>query len=539
MTTHAAEAGRRGRVGWLGLGLVLLASGVWAADTPPTAKDDNPQVWKPKIRSVAVFKNGLGFFLSDAEVQLRDGWCQAQEIPPAAFGTLAVYAQDEHCAVDIVGAGNGEIVEFDDRDAPDQLAARLARLQAAKNLRLELRYLDNGQTKSATGKLASVGAEFVVLKNEETNLAVPVAAIQRMQILDLPLRVHLQGDGKAPPDKAVVGMAYLCHGIAWIPDYTLKVLDDETAELTLRGTLINNAADLIHTDVQLVVGVPHFVHADKMAPLTLGMTLRALGSALPVAGIPQAAMTQLMNRAALVSNAEPTVRGTNAPSGAQPEASLAELNQALANLPQLEGPAASDYTVYTKKDLTLRRGEKALLTLFTQKIRCSHRYRWSLPAPMTHALVLHNGTASPWTTGPCLALSGQRPLSEDLLGYTPANAHCELPVTTAINIAHEQAEQEVDRKRKADALGKDVFLDLVTVEGKLRLHNYESREAPLEIAIAIPGRPTQADQEGQFSMDASKLRLVEREGHIRWTVKLAPNEEKTLVYRYERYVPSN
>ena len=61
-------------------------------------------------------------------------------------------------------------------------------------------------------------------------------------------------------------MAYLRKGITWIPDYTLKVLDDDNAELTLRGTIVNEAEDLIHTDVHLVVGVPHFVHTEYMAP---------------------------------------------------------------------------------------------------------------------------------------------------------------------------------------------------------------------------------------------------------------------------------
>ena len=51
----------------------------------------------------------------------------------------------------------------------------------------------------------------------------------------------------ATPQKATLGMAYLRKGITWIPDYTLKVLDDDNAELTLRGTLVNEAEDLIHT----------------------------------------------------------------------------------------------------------------------------------------------------------------------------------------------------------------------------------------------------------------------------------------------------
>ena len=45
----------------------------------------------------------------------------AAEIPPAAFGTLAIYALDDETVVDVVGSGPGQIVEFDGRDVPDDL----------------------------------------------------------------------------------------------------------------------------------------------------------------------------------------------------------------------------------------------------------------------------------------------------------------------------------------------------------------------------------------------------------------------------------
>ena len=103
--------------------------------------------------------------------------------------------------------------------------------------------------------------------------------------------------------------------------------------------------------------------------------------------------------------------------------------ETLGNLPQIELAGGSDYTVYTKKDLTVRRGERAIVTLFVKKINYSHIYRWSPPAMMEHFLVLHNDTDTAWTTGPCLATSGDQPLSEDLLKYTPRGGNCEIPVT--------------------------------------------------------------------------------------------------------------
>ena len=215
------------------------------------------------------------------------------------------------------------------------------------------------------------------------------------------------------------------------------------------------------------------------------------------------------------------------------------LGAAVGNLPALSGGTASDYTVYTHPNLTLRKGEKAILTLFTQRIKYSHIYRWATPGDMQHALVLHNGTDTAWTTGPCLAMSGQSPLSEDLLLYVPKGGRGELPVTTAINVAHAKTERETDRKLKAHSPHRDTNFDLVTLEGTLVLRNFEKRAVEILITNQIPGKPLSADLQGVLATDPTKLRLLEREGKITWRLKLEPGEEKTIRYQYERYVPSN
>ena len=502
---------------------------------------DNPHVWKPRTRSVAVFKNGLGFFMREGAVSLRDGWCVAEQVPPAAFGTLAIYAMSDERTVDIVGSGPGEVVDFDDRDAAKDAAAKRARLEASKNLRVELRYKHKGQDRTAAGKLVSVGPEFVVLESDSNSFAVPVEGIARLQVLELPLRIHVASEKEKAAEETTLGMAYLRKGITWIPDYTLKVLDDENAELTLRGTLVNEAEDLVHTDVHLVVGVPHFTHTEFLAPLAVGQVIRTIGAAVASTAVPQQVTTQIMNRAAIVSN----VNGApqfDLPPGAVERPAVDEggdLGKAIGNLPQLGGAAATDYTVYTKKDLTLRRGEKAIVTLFTKKIKYSHIYRWTPPKGMEHSLVLHNTTDSAWTTGPCLALSADSPLSEDLLKYTPKGARGELPVTHAINIAHDKSEREIDRKLKAHTPRTDLHYDLVTLEGKLQLKNFEKRTVDVVIANPVPGKPTVAENKGTISVDPNKLKLLEREGSVNWVVQLEPNEERTLTYQYERYVPSN
>lgn len=516
--------------------LALLLAPLAHADAAKSGDEVNPHLWKPRVKSVAVFKNGFGFFMREGKVQRRDGWAVAREIPPATFGTLAIYSLNPAEVVDVVGSGPGEVVEFDGVDAPKEIAAKRARLEGALKLNVQLTYTYRGSERTAAGKLVSVGEEFAVLDSGGNSFAAPVEGISRLQILDLPLRIHVASDDGPPAAEAELGMAYLREGITWIPEYSLRVVDETTAELTLRGTLVNEAEDLVHADVHFVVGVPHFAHTGHLAPVAVGQVIRTIGAAVA----PTAVASQIMSRAAIANNAAVANQFDGTPGVVdQPVEAAAGLGNKLGNLPQLDSPGGSDFTVYTKQDLTLRRGERAIVTLFVKKLHYSHIYRWNAPQPMQHFLTLQNETETAWTTGPCLALSENRPLSEDLIHYTPKGGKAELPITTAVNVAHEQSESESDRKFKAHSPAPDVFYDLVTLSGQLKLKNFEKTPTEIAVEASVPGKPVAASDEGERSADSSKLQLLDRSGTIRWHLKLGPGEAKTLTYQYERYVKSN
>jgi len=157
---------------------------------------------------------------------------------------------------------------------------------------------------------------------------------------------------------------------------------------------------------------------------------------------------------------------------------------------------------------------------------------------MKHLLVLHNTTDTAWTTGPYLAISGSRPLSEDLLKYTPRGGNCEIPVTAAINVAHEKTETETERKLKAYSPSHNFYLDLVNLAGELKLLNFEKDTVRIVVTAAVPGKPTGVSEDGTLSSDSTKLKLLERTGVCRWVVELKTGESRSLTYSYERYVPS-
>lgn len=512
------------------LALLLLPAAPRSLSAEAVDADTNPRVWKPRVNSVAVFKNGLGFFVRSGETALRDGWCLAGEVPPAHFGTLAIYAHGKDEVVDLVGSGPGEAVDFDGVDAAKDLATRRARLEACLQLKVQLTYLQKDAERTAAGKLVSVGPDFAVLENENSTFAVPLGGLRRMQVLELPLRVHVAAGAGAPPAHATLGMAYLRKGITWIPEYTLKILDDTNAELTLRGTLVNEAEDLVHCDVNFVVGVPNFLHTDFLAPIAVGQAIRTIGAAVA----PREVMSQIANRAAIANDRRADQFGVME----RPVAAPGDLREALGNLPQIDGPGGGDFTVYTKKDLTVRRGEKAIVTLFTRRLAYRHQFRWSPPEAIRHHLVLKNDTDTAWTTGPCLVLNRGNPLSEDLLLYVPKGGAGEIPVTTAINVAHDQKESEADRKLKAHEPSHQFYLDLVTLDGQLSVRNFEKTDIAVTIQAKVPGKPISASDDGTWKIDPTKLQLLERSGTFEWKLQVAPGATRTLTYRYERFVPS-
>jgi hypothetical protein len=516
----------------LALLALTLALPLFGAESNPT-DNENPHAWKPRVSSVTVFKNGLGFFLRDGEIALRDGWCVAGEVPPAHFGTLAIYSHTNGEVVDVVGAGPGEIIEFDGVDAPKDVAAKRARLEASRYLKLQLTYTQKETDRTSAGKLVSIGPDFAILETDNSSFAVPIEGLKKMQILERPLRIHISSGENKSPAKTTLGMAYLSKGITWIPEYSLKLLDDDTAELNLRGTLVNEAEDLVHADVNFVVGVPHFVHTDYLAPIAVGQVIRTIGAATA----PRQVMSQIANSAFanVISNGDVNF----APGVTEQSAGGArDVRSATGNLPVMESAGATDFTVYTRKDITLRRGEKAIVTLFTKKIKYSHIYRWAPPEALQHFLSLENGTDTAWTTGPCLALSKNGPLSEDILKYTPKGSVGEFPITSAINVAQDQNETEVDRKLRSHEPSDKFWVDLVTMQGELKIKNLEKSAITLVVTTKIAGKPITVSDDGTTTVNSSKLQLMDREATVRWKVKIDPGQTKTLTYKYERYVPS-
>jgi len=79
----------------------------------------------------------------------------------------------------------------------------------------------------------------------------------------------------------------------------------------------------------------------------------------------------------------------------------------------------------------------------------------------------------------------------------------------------------------------------VTIDGRLKLKNFEQRGVRVIVTVPVPGKPIAASDAAEHIIDPGRLILRERSGSIRWDVTLGVAETKELTYQYERYVPSN
>ncbi len=118
----------------------------------------------PAVKSLAVFKNGLGFVFKSAETPLKDGWARMDQLPPAALGALWIGTTSKSSPVtDVITVKEKVTTEADSVSLAELLAANAGRQVA-------ITYVAGSNTKTADGVLLAAPA---ARKAEENEIAAP------------------------------------------------------------------------------------------------------------------------------------------------------------------------------------------------------------------------------------------------------------------------------------------------------------------------------------------------------------------------------
>ena len=356
-------------------------------------------------------------------------------------------------------------------------------------------------------------------------------------------------------------IAYFRPGLRWIPTYRINLGEnkkkEKIADIAMQAELLNEAEDLIDTPIDIVVGVPNFRFRTIPSPLILEQTLRnALQQAAPQI------MGQFSNNA--FSNALLTQRAgefrRNTPQPAnQPESTAVQLPA------ELTTAAAQELFVYSLNKLTLRKGERAAIPVFTTQAPYRNIHTWNMhvkrndiaAAPsgsgVRSPLVLSknevwrqiemtNTTGVPWTTGAAMIMQGNQPLAQELLTYTSPKAICRVPVTVAIDIRGSFSEQETGRQLKAMTWSSHYYAK-ITQRATVTLINRKPEPADIEVTLRFGGRADEASHDGNVTLmpyradDWERYRgdpAVNNSSTVSWRVTLKPGEtfQPTVDYHF-------
>jgi len=527
---------------------------------PAAVEKENPlPILNTKPKTIAVFKNGLGFFIREGEVELQDKWGVTESVPQAALGSLWIGSLDEDTQIE-------EVIGFFEDVKSDTEAITLQELLKA-NIGKKAVVTANNQVIEGTIKsvpedrvsypesrlqrVPSQPAVIAIISTKEGEVAINKNAVSKIEFpLNFSTKIPSQERAKrikfklaTRKKKAALSLSYLQKGISWIPSYLVNIEDPKKARITMKAILINDTEDLDNVDAFFVVGYPNFMYADVLSPLALDQALSQFITGLEAGARRRDEYSQLSN-----------IMRQSRPATFEEEARVQPLDYGYAAIKGVPGASEEDLFLYHKKGILLRKGERAYYHIFSQEVDYKHIYEWNVPDTLNvdprgyqrsgqpqmdeeqvwHSIKLENSTDYPWTTAPALTVSGWKPLAQDVINYTPKGIKTNLKLTVATDIKTNRNEYEIERQRDV-RLYRSSY-DLVTVKGELYIHNAKSKDVTMEIKKKVTGEVLAVSHDGKITKVAEGLRGVNFNSFISWEIPVKAGEEVEITYTYKVYI---
>ena len=539
--------------------LVACACVVWSL-AAHSGETPAPEL---KTSAVAAFKNGLAFVVKQGDVRLEAGVGNLTSIPNATLGSLWIAPNDAGASLDEVVTHRDKVFEQQNLTAlTDVLLANAGKVvtvvdNAQKEYTGEIVGFRQVEKSNAEGVNVSgdrvvpqphVTPEFLLLKSDGKLFALYFHNIARVILPPDPIlqqaqeaeRKGLRFKIKGATGHANLTMGYLEHGLGWTPSYLVSLQDEKTAQITMQAVLVNDAEDLKDTDFFFVVGVPNFAYSNIPSPMALQQSLLEFMQAA-------SRREDISGRYSNALMAQKTAGDISAYESEAP--SFAGVTE------ELQGVQEEDLFLYSRKNVTLARGERATYNVFSETVNCQHIYEWNLEDQprvdgfgnaqnvnsgtdrsvkdnVWHSLRLKNTTKFPWTSAPAMVISGTRPLSQDTVPYTPKSASSNLKLTVATDIRASHEENEVERQKEIQRR-RNYNYDQVTVEGKLTIKNYKGKEVRLSIADKVRGSVELQSDGGKADKLAEAIAVDNPLTRMTWEVILKAGEERVIKYRYK------
>jgi len=398
---------------------------------------------------------------------------------------------------------------------------------------------------------------LVIIKTESGNVALNAGSIIRVDFEDEDITTSFSSILKQPSirmelEKAAngqkIGMSYLARGITWSPSYLIDISDSKKATLTAKAVVINETADLRDIHLDLVTGFPNIRFGEVNSPVAMSQDLAGF-----LRGLTSGRSESGSRRNIMVGNAMTTQAALRYDGSSFSES---EPVPTPAYSTAQEGTVSEDLFLYPVENISLRRGETALLPLFTAEVPYKHIYIWKIPdwldeneryrrnidkdeqllaEEVWHSCRLVNTMEMPWTTAAAEFVKDGQITGQDICYYTPPGAETTIRLNRALNVVAEQTELELSRQRSAVRFhGYDH--DLVRVKGELKLKNRLDKDVTVEVTKNLSGEVLETVPKAKDTPTAKGLRWVNPRHILVWEIELKAGQEQTLSYTYEVYI---
>ncbi|MBI5490483.1 MAG: hypothetical protein HY905_24320 [Deltaproteobacteria bacterium] len=490
-----------------------------------------------RVTRVAMFKNGYGFVFR--QVAVRGGTTvHVDGAPRAVLGTLWAYPVEGDVTVRGFRAVEGKGTE--DRDCaalPD-----LLRSSIGKRVRLS-RTAENGSQSYVGTVERAVGDDLFLLRTESSActdgegavcaapaggadgglLAFSTAQFDSIVFVDAPpeqctaeveraqLVIDVGGSGDG-----IIEYTALEQGLKWVPEYRIERLDDEKVRVTLQGALVNDVVDLASADIDLVVGVPHYWMSGTLSPLVIEGALEDVVEA-GYYRVNDRFSGREWNSNAWASNVMQTQMAMPYDAGQQSGGA----GDVQADLGGVSTADADELSLYRVEDVTLGKGERALVRVFSVEVPVEDIYKWEIGGTeaeatavlqqaasgdpnalervsrqrVWHHLRLDNRSDQPWTTGPAVYFADGNVVAQDRIVYTPAGARVDLRLTQATDILVSWDDVE-DRRDRAAREIDDIYWDLIQGHGELSVRSHEDEDIELVVVRRMMGTISEPSDSG-------------------------------------------
>ena len=540
--------------------ITLMGMILTALSMPASGEKDNPlPILQTKAKTLAIFKNGLGFFIREGEVELHGNWAVTKYVPQAALGSLWIGSLDKDAQLEeVIGffedvKSEGEAITLQEllHANVGKKAKITAHNQIIEGIIKSIPENREPYQESAQQRIQPYQGLIVIISTKEGDVAINKNAISKIEfspgyskrILSQRKEKRIKFKISTPKKKAKLSLSYLQKGISWIPSYLVNIEDSKKARITMKATIINDVEDLENVDAFFVVGYPNFMYADVLSPMALDQALSHFITSLEAGSRRRNEYSQMSN-----------IMRQSAPAAFREEARDQPLDYGYAAIKGVPGASEEDLFLYHKKDINLKKGERAYYHIFSQEVEYKHIYEWNVPDTLNvdprgyqrsgqpqqdreqvwHSIKLKNSTDYPWTTAPALTVSGWKPLAQDTINYTPKTTKTNLKLTIATDIKTNRHEYEIERQRDV-RLYRSSY-DLVTVKGELYINNAKSKDVTMEIKKKVTGEVLEVSHNGKIEKVAEGLRGVNFNSYISWEVPVKAGEEIEVTYTYKVYI---